>query len=340
MTAADITPSQIAAAQFRTVRKGYDPDQVDEFLAQVAKALEQAQQHSTAMEARARAAVSRLQEVTSAQQVGETTSPAPEPAREPSRPGEIHAAPDEVETISRTLLLAQRTADTTIAEAQAEAERITAEAQQEAEATLDSTREMSARLLDEAKTEARKLSESEREAAANEVEALRARREFLVGDVDQLEQFLIDQRERLRGAARQIEALCERVPSGLGTVRPPALSAADDESDQAATGTDAAEHHTGEIDADEPTDDGTDAEFERLAARAVDGDWDGATDETAELVVPPEAAGPFAGIDELVEALEDGDDDALGSPPDLADPGPNVGPGQAPQLPKRNSPPD
>ena len=55
-----------------------------------------------------------------------------------------------------------------------------------------------------------------------------ARREFLVGDVDQLEQFLIDQRERLRAAARQIEALCDRVPAGLGLVRPPALSASDD----------------------------------------------------------------------------------------------------------------
>jgi hypothetical protein len=60
------------------------------------------------------------------------------------------------------------------------------------------------------------------------VQSLVARREFLVGDVDQLEQFLVDQRERLRAAARQIEALCERVPAGLGQVRPPTLSASDD----------------------------------------------------------------------------------------------------------------
>jgi hypothetical protein len=81
--------------------------------------------------------------------------------------------------------------------------------------------------MEDARTEARKLSEAERLAAENEVQALVARREFLVGDVDQLEQFLIDQRERLRAAARQIEALCERVPAGLGKVRPPVLSASD-----------------------------------------------------------------------------------------------------------------
>jgi hypothetical protein len=87
---------------------------------------------------------------------------------------------------------------------------------------------MSAQLIEEARAEARTASEAERSAAENEVEALVARREFLVGDVDQLERFLIDQRDRLRGAARQIEALCERVPEGLGSVRPPALSASDD----------------------------------------------------------------------------------------------------------------
>jgi uncharacterized membrane protein YqiK len=87
---------------------------------------------------------------------------------------------------------------------------------------------MSAQLLEDARAEARRASQEEREQAQNEVQALVARREFLVGDVDQLERFLIDQRDRLRGAARQIEALCSRVPEGLGAVRPPALSASDD----------------------------------------------------------------------------------------------------------------
>lgn len=297
----DVTPSQVSGATFRTVRKGYDPDEVDSFLARVASALEAAQQQATAMEARARAAVARLQEAAAAQHAG----PAPETAAPPAP--EVPAAPSEAETISRTLLLAQRTADTTIAEARAEAERIAAEARSEADATLDSTREMSAQLLADAKDEARKVSEEERRAALEEVESLRARREFLIGDVDHLEQFLVDQRERLRGAARQIEALCERVPSGLGAVRPPALSASDDAPGDAPR----AERH------DEPL------------------------DETAELILPPQAAGPFAGIDELVHAIEEAGDEAspigTGEWHEPDDPGPNVDPDDAPQLPHRSS---
>ena len=179
------------------------------------------------MEARARAAVAKLQEVNAAQAEAAEQAPALQPETVAAPQMQIPVA--EAETISRTLLLAQMTADTTVAEARAEAERILGDATSEAEATIDSTREMSAQMLEDARTEARRASEDERKAAENEVESLVARREFLVGDVDQLERFLIDQRDRLRGAARQIEALCDRVPEGLGSVRPPILSASDDE---------------------------------------------------------------------------------------------------------------
>lgn len=216
----DLSPAQISGASFRTVRKGYDPDEVDAFLADAANALEAARQQATAMEARARAAVTRLQEATAEAEAAGAGAPPAAPVQVPSV---------EADTISRTLLLAQRTADVTVAEAQAEAERLMSEAAAEAETTIDSTREMSAQLLEDARAEARRNSDVERQSAENEVEALVARREFLVGDVDQLERFLIDQRERLRAAARQIEALCERVPAGLGSVRPPVLSASDDD---------------------------------------------------------------------------------------------------------------
>ncbi len=292
----DITPSHVSSASFRTVRKGYDPDEVDAFLGQVAEALETCQQQATAMEARARAAVARLQELQAAVEIQADSGPPTEPADTPEsgtdRPGAsspgMRVTPDEADTISRTLLLAQRTADTTVAEAQTEAARIKQEAQTEAETTIDSTREMSARLLDEARTEARKVSEAERLVVENEVQSLKARREFLIGDVDQLEAFLVDQRERLRGAARQIEALCDRVPAGLGAVRPPAMSASDDEPG----------------------------------------------DETAELLIPPEATGPFASADELAEALDDADAEVI-TPMPSDDADPDLSPDDAPQLPIR-----
>ena len=210
----DLTPSQISSASFQTVRKGYDPSQVDAFLSHAAKALEDAQQQATAMEARARAAVARLQEVAAANQLA-----AAEPVAQAPVVSEPAVSSGDAEMISRTLLLAQRTADTAVAEARLEADRLLSEARAESETTIDSTREMSAKLLAEARAEGRKLSEAERRATEDEVQSLVARRESLVGDVDQLEQFLVDQRDRLRGAARQIEAVCDRLPDGLGQVR-------------------------------------------------------------------------------------------------------------------------
>jgi DivIVA domain-containing protein len=225
-----LTPSQVSGATFRTARKGYDQVEVDSFLNAVAKALEEAQQHATTMEARARAAVARAQELSVAAEQADAVARAQPPAAESAAgPATVRVTADDAETITRTLLLAQHAADTTRADAESEAERILREAKADSEATLDSTRELSAKLLDEARSEARKASEAERLAGEDEVQSLVARREFLTGDVTQLEQFLDEQRERLRAAARQIEALCDRVPAGLGHAHSPALSASDDD---------------------------------------------------------------------------------------------------------------
>ena len=219
----EMSPQRVRSAEFKTVRKGADPKEVKAFLDDVADELERAQNQSTAMEARARAAVARLQEVSES---GAAAAPAA-----PAAPATVDASADEAETISRTLLLAQRTADTTVAEARGEAARIVRSANDEAATTLDSTREMAAQLLDEARSEARRLGETERLAIAGEVEALKARRDFLESDVEQLELFLTEQRNRLREAATSIVDIVERVPGGLGAARPPLLSASDDEPD-------------------------------------------------------------------------------------------------------------
>jgi hypothetical protein len=56
--------------------------------------------------------------------------------------------------------------------------------------------------------------------------SLLARRDFLVADVDHLEAFLVEQRERIRDAAADLADICDRVPAGLAGVRRPLLSAA------------------------------------------------------------------------------------------------------------------
>ena len=217
----ELTPQAVRATAFKTVRKGYDPTEVDGFKDRAASAIESAQNQATAMEARARAAVAKLQELT---QAGATPKDeaAPTPAgtavpageERAAKPGEFRS--DDAETISRTLLLAQRTADATVAEARTEADSILAAAR--AEAT---------KIVEDAKVEGRKANESERIKAENEVQALVARRDFLVGDVDSLEQHIVTQRERLRDTASAIQEMVDRVPAGLGDVRRPLLSASD-----------------------------------------------------------------------------------------------------------------
>ena len=229
----DMNPQRVRTAEFTTVKRGLDPDQVKSFLGSVADELERAQNQSTAMEARARAAVARLQELSSdvasqSDASAETTGPTisggnrTTSAAEPS----IEVTVDQSETISRTLLLAQRTADTAIAEARAEAQHLRDEAEAEIAGAVESSRAASQVLLAEARAEARKAGDQEKIELAGEVNSLMARRDFLESDVDHMEQFLVAQRSRLRDAANEIVELTERVPSGLGESHRPLLSAA------------------------------------------------------------------------------------------------------------------
>jgi DivIVA domain-containing protein len=210
-----LSPQRVRDTNFRSAKRGYDQADVNAFVEEVATALETAQNEATAMEARARAAVARLQELSQQAEV-EAEQPAPT----------VRASVDESETISRTMLLAQRTADSTVAEAQAEADRVLATARDEATAHLDSSRQEAARLIEEAKVEARRAGESERVRVEGEVQALLARRDFLESDVDHLQQHLVAQRERITEAVASLTDLVHRVPDGLADMRRPLLSAA------------------------------------------------------------------------------------------------------------------
>lgn len=208
----DISPQTIRSTGFKTVKKGYDPQEVESFRNQVASAVEAAQNQATAMEARARAAVAKLQEMSQQVQGGMRDNVAPSPS-------------GDTEIISRTLLLAQRSADAALSDARSEADTITAQAREEAARVLDSARTMAAKTIDDARAESRRALDDERVKAENEVQSLLARRDFLLSDADHLEQYLQSQRERLRDAAVQLQELVTRVPGGLGDMRRPLLSA-------------------------------------------------------------------------------------------------------------------
>ena len=241
-----ISPHDIRARQFTTVKRGgYDQREVEAFRTAAAEALEQATQEATAMEARARAAVARLQEL---QQQPAPSAPTPDAAT--AAPGAVAA--EEAETISRTLLLAQRTADTTIAGAEQEANQI----------------------IESAKAESREAGEAERVRVEGEVQALLARRDFLESDVEQLDQFLAAQRDRITAVADDLNEITTRVGNGLGVMRRPQLSASDSD-------------HSGEVAApDDGVPETGDAEDEADVAELIEQvGHEGAADEPAELPV-------------------------------------------------------
>lgn len=231
-----LSPQRIRDTQFKSARRGFDQAEVETFKTDVADALESAQNDATAMEARARAAVARLQELSKASPEavpasGDSSDLAAEAdGEDTSTSGDeaITASVDEAETISRTLLLAQRTADTTVADARAEADRLLTAAHGDATGQLDAARADATHIVDDARIEARRAGESERVRVEGEVQALLARRDFLESDVEHLEQFLVAQRERITEAVAELSAIVERVPGGLGHMRRPLLSAADD----------------------------------------------------------------------------------------------------------------
>jgi len=254
-----LSPQSVASTSFKTVKKGYDPAEVRSYLATLSKSIESLQSQATAMEARARAAVARLQEIAAQP----TAKPAIEPSIEPTVEPTIESAADagaastsvaqsaavterslvaahvdEAETISRTLLLAQRTADTTVAEAELEAKRITDAATDEGRMLVSGAQDTAGRLVEESKAHARRAGEAQRVEVESEVQSLLARREFLVSDVDHLELHIVTQRDRLRDVASALNDIVNKVPGGLGDIRRPLVSAVADESGRRAESAD------------------------------------------------------------------------------------------------------
>ena len=214
----ELSPQQIRGVAFNVVKKGYDPEQVDAFKEDVATVVETAHSQATAMEARARAAVAKLHEVS---QNAPTSAPAVE-----LEPAGFSASDND--RITRTLALAQRTADAAVAEARSESEEIVTKSRDEAERLLSNARALAAKTIDDSRAEARRAVEGDRVQAENELQSLLARRDFLLSDVDHLEQYLQAQRERLRDTAAALQEMVERVPAGLGEIRRPLLSASAD----------------------------------------------------------------------------------------------------------------
>lgn len=154
----DTTSKSILEVRFREKVRGYHQGDVDSFVSQVAATVEELQARVAAAEAR----VAELQ----------------------SQSG---PAADVEDSLRRTLVLAQRTADLAVQEAREEAARLVGEAEQQRDALLSEVAEMRTRLV----------ADTEQEIQA-ERERLFELRRSLQADVEALRGHFERERERLR----------------------------------------------------------------------------------------------------------------------------------------------
>ncbi len=200
----ELTPKLLTDdVDFRIALRGYDKDEVDDFLERVAVAVGQLQEQLSSAVDRARKAEARAQQVQASPPKVEAPAESPTVAT-----GE--GADELNEELRRTLVLAQRTADAAIREAREEAARITTEADEQRTRTLESASAESQRASDEAK--GRLLAElTELEAVRNGLQA----------DITVLDRHLGEHRAKVRETVQVLRRLVDDPQSFTVQPAPP-----------------------------------------------------------------------------------------------------------------------
>lgn len=165
----EVTPKKLREVEFREKMRGYHPEDVDHFLEEVAAGLE-------VMQDRMRQTVERAQRAEAA----------------------ASEAGGNDETLRRTLVLAQRTADMAVQEAREQAARILAGAEQQAQGIIADAEDRGRRTVEDATSESR-----------SELARLETSREQAQQDVDTLTRWLDEHKalvlESLRDAIQAVE---------------------------------------------------------------------------------------------------------------------------------------
>jgi cell division initiation protein len=210
MARMDLTSQVLHDVEFREAKKGYNTQDVDEFLERLAVAVDR--QEAQLREARQRVAAAEGR-------IADAERRAEDVERRGGGPGVSEAD----ETLKRTLVLAQRTADAAIREAEEQAARTLAAAEDEAHRLVADAHDASAQAYADAEEEARRAQHEARSRVLAELQELEAGRELLRSDVELLEQHIGEQRERLRLTIRDLTALVED-PAALREVYVPAIA--------------------------------------------------------------------------------------------------------------------
>jgi DivIVA domain-containing protein len=205
----DVTPQLLHDVEFREAKRGgYNTQDVDDFLERLAVGLER--QDAQLREARQRIEASEARVADADRRAAMAEQRASETS-------------DSDETLKRTLVLAQRTADAAIREAEEQAARTLGSAQDQANRLLAEAQDASARARAQAEEDARSAHQEARAQVLAEMRELEAVRDQMRDDADLLERHLDDQRERLRLAVEQLQMLLDD-PGALRPVAPPVVA--------------------------------------------------------------------------------------------------------------------
>lgn len=204
-----MTTELLDNAAFREAKRGgYNTQDVDEFIEQVKleyrrheAMLQEVVKRSEAFEARVAEAERRVQEAEQGAAAGA----------------------DSGETLKRTLVLAQRTADAAVKEAEDRAAQMLASAQDQASHIIADAEQAAAQTQERADAEATRAHAEARSRVLRELKDLEAARDNLQADVDVLERHLADQRDRLGNSVRELQRLLDD-PAALQPAGAPKLS--------------------------------------------------------------------------------------------------------------------
>jgi cell division initiation protein len=181
----------LRTVEFRLGLKGYNVDEVDEYLDKAAQEAEALQDHVRQLNERLRQASERIAQLERDKRNAPVAAESEEGAAVAAASAESAALSDE--TLQRTLLLAQKFVDQTKRESEAEAATIVAQAEETARAAIAAAEATSAQLQAETHQKLRE-----------EVTRLESTRTELATDVESMARHLESERNRLRGALSEI----------------------------------------------------------------------------------------------------------------------------------------
>jgi len=211
----------LRTVEFRQQLKGYNVDDVDEYLDRAAQEAEALQEHVRQITERLRQASDRIVNLERERRTGATEGEG-DAAAAPAAASVDAGLSDE--TLQRTLLLAQKFVDQTKRESEAEAADIVARAEETARAAVEAAEQAAAKLQAESQEKLRE-----------EVARLESRRTELAADVESMARHLDSERNRLRGALSEIlkwvdenvqpaNSLMGVRPKAAASTRPPGSS--------------------------------------------------------------------------------------------------------------------